>query len=75
MIIADLKGIVMDDFAMLEDSSKGVYGGAVYVKDLRSSVAVSVHGAPVSGMSAFKESRLIEMRGVLYEDGTYGRDI
>lgn len=62
-----MKGIVLDEFAA--DTAEGVFVGTVYVKDLRAHVTVSVHGATEAGVSAFKESRLIEMRGMLYEDG------
>ncbi|KAH7701949.1 hypothetical protein AAVH_30912 [Aphelenchoides avenae] len=62
-----LKGIVMDDFAA--EPGEGVYVGPVYVKELRSDVTVSVHGATKAVASAFKEGRMVEMRGVLYEEG------
>ncbi|KAH7713338.1 hypothetical protein AAVH_19341 [Aphelenchoides avenae] len=62
-----LKGVVMDDFAT--DAIDGVHLGSVYVKDLRSDVTVTIHGAAKAGVSAFKEGRMVEMRGVLYEEG------
>lgn len=59
----------MDDFAA--EPGEGVYVGPVYVKELRSDVTVSVHGATKAVASAFKEGRMVEMRGVLYEEGVH----
>lgn len=58
----------MDDFAAGPD--EGAYVGSVYVKDLQSHVTVTVHGATGAGVSGFKEGRMLEMRGVLYDEGT-----
>lgn len=69
--VLEVKGLVMDDF--MADSVDGVHVGSVYVKDLRAHVAVSVHGAVGNTVLGFKEGRIVEMRGVLYEEGTSER--
>lgn len=51
------------------DQGQGTYTGSVYVKDLRSDVAVTVHDAPSNAKLAYKEGLLLEMRGVLYDAG------
>lgn len=61
----------MENFAL--DAVEAAHVGPVYVKDLRSDVTVWIHGAPKTAASGFKEGRMVEMRGVLYEEGTEKR--